>query len=103
MKTDLIVFLFLFWLCLVSFSKLLLSIMHLFILCTFHLHESIALLVGGLSLQQQQDILSRNPHVIIATPGRIIHHLEKTNGFRLTNLKFFVSFLLCYHCLSLLI
>eukprot|EP01147_Barroeca_monosierra_P007118 gene7116-443_t len=55
-----------------------------------HIGLKTALLVGGLSLQQQQDILSRNPHVIIATPGRIIHHLEKTNGFRLTNLKFFI-------------
>lgn len=55
----------------------------------------LALLVGGLSLQQQQEILSKRPHVLIATPGRILHHLEKTPGFTLKNVKFFVRFVNC--------
>ena len=38
-----------------------------------------AVLIGGLSLAPQVVALKRNPHVIIATPGRLIDHLNQKN------------------------
>lgn len=36
-----------------------------------------AVLIGGLSMRPQLAALARNPHVIIATPGRLIDHLNQ--------------------------
>ena len=38
-----------------------------------------AVLIGGLSLAPQVAALRKNPHVIIATPGRLIDHLNQKN------------------------
>lgn len=38
-----------------------------------------AVLIGGLALEPQVRVLSRKHHVIIATPGRLIDHLNKKN------------------------
>ena len=34
--------------------------------------------------------LAKRPHVIIATPGRLVDHLQNTKGFNLYNLKYLV-------------
>lgn len=34
--------------------------------------------------------LAKKPHVLIATPGRILDHLENTKGFSLKSLRFLV-------------
>lgn len=34
--------------------------------------------------------LAKKPHVVIATPGRLVDHLENTKGFNLKFLKFLV-------------
>jgi len=48
-------------------------------------------IVGGLDLMAQSvALVSKKPHVIIATPGRILHHLENTKGFSLQKLAYFV-------------
>ncbi len=47
-------------------------------------------IVGGVDSTQQALALARKPHVIVATPGRILHHLETTKGFSLRNLRFLV-------------
>ncbi len=36
-----------------------------------------AVLIGGASMQNQMNALRRNPRVIIATPGRLIDHLQQ--------------------------
>src|SRR3989338_5070667 len=35
-----------------------------------------AVLIGGLSIKPQITALARNPHIIIATPGRLIDHIQ---------------------------
>ena len=37
-----------------------------------------------------QVALAKKPHVIVATPGRLLEHLEETKGFSLRNMKFLV-------------
>uniref|UniRef100_A0AAV1UP16 Uncharacterized protein n=1 Tax=Peronospora matthiolae TaxID=2874970 RepID=A0AAV1UP16_9STRA len=46
--------------------------------------------VGGIDMMQQQVALARKPHVVIATPGRLVDHLENTKGFSLRTMKFLV-------------
>ncbi|CCF34618.1 ATP-dependent rRNA helicase RRP3 [Colletotrichum higginsianum] len=49
-----------------------------------------AVIVGGLDMVAQAIALGKKPHVIIATPGRLVDHLEKTKGFSLRSLKYLV-------------
>ena len=49
-----------------------------------------AVLVGGIDMMQQALMLARKPHIIVATPGRLIDHLERTKGFNLKHLKWLV-------------
>ncbi|CAP71752.1 uncharacterized protein PODANS_6_7040 [Podospora anserina S mat+] len=49
-----------------------------------------ALLLGGLDMVQQAIALGKKPHVVVATPGRLLDHLEKTKGFSLRNLRYCV-------------
>lgn len=49
-----------------------------------------AVLVGGMDMSAQALLLSKKPHIIVATPGRLVDHLENTKGFSLRNLKFLV-------------
>ena len=49
-----------------------------------------AVLIGGMDMPTQQIALAKRPHIIIATPGRLLDHLESTKGFSLRTLKFLV-------------
>lgn len=51
--------------------------------------ESVAI-VGGLDKGPQEQAIKRKPHIIIATPGRLVEHLETTKGFSLNSIKFLV-------------
>ena len=47
-------------------------------------------IVGGVPMAQQSIALGRNPHIIVATPGRLLDHLTNTKGFHLRKLKYLV-------------
>ncbi|XP_075429976.1 putative ATP-dependent RNA helicase DDX47 isoform X1 [Ascaphus truei] len=49
-----------------------------------------AVIVGGIDMMSQALALAKKPHVVIATPGRLIDHLENTKGFNLRALKYLV-------------
>jgi ATP-dependent RNA helicase DDX47/RRP3 len=46
-----------------------------------------AVIVGGVDMFSQAVALQRSPHIIIATPGRIVDHLENTKGFSLRSVR----------------
>lgn len=45
---------------------------------------------GGVDQMAQAVALAKRPHVIVATPGRLVDHLENTKGFTLRGAKFLV-------------
>lgn len=47
-------------------------------------------IVGGMEFTPQQVALGKKPHVVVATPGRILDHLERTKGFSFRALKYLV-------------
>ncbi|KAF2747966.1 putative ATP-dependent RNA helicase [Sporormia fimetaria CBS 119925] len=49
-----------------------------------------AVLVGGMDMVPQAIALGKKPHIIVATPGRLLDHLENTKGFSLRYLKYLV-------------
>ncbi|RHY33041.1 hypothetical protein DYB32_001920 [Aphanomyces invadans] len=49
-----------------------------------------ACVVGGIDMMNQQVALAKKPHVVIATPGRLVDHLENTKGFSLRTMKYLV-------------
>ncbi|XP_042297840.1 probable ATP-dependent RNA helicase DDX49 [Sceloporus undulatus] len=48
------------------------------------------IIVGGMDMVTQALELSRKPHVVIATPGRLADHLRSSNTFSLQKIKFLV-------------
>jgi ATP-dependent RNA helicase DDX27 len=55
-------------------------------------HTSIraALAVGGLSNKAQEVALRARPHIIVATPGRLIDHVRNAHGFVLDDIEILV-------------
>ncbi|XP_063938509.1 DEAD-box ATP-dependent RNA helicase 10 isoform X4 [Daucus carota subsp. sativus] len=47
-------------------------------------------LVGGVDQVQQSISLGKRPHIIVATPGRLVDHLSNTKGFSLRTVKYLV-------------
>ncbi|KIV83106.1 hypothetical protein PV11_05160 [Exophiala sideris] len=47
-------------------------------------------LIGGVPRILQAMALGKKPHIIVATPGRLVDHLENTKGFSLRQLRYFV-------------
>ena len=49
-----------------------------------------AVIVGGMDMVPQAIALAKKPHIVVATPGRLLDHLENTKGFSLRQLKYLV-------------
>lgn len=49
-----------------------------------------ATIIGGVDKVTQAVALAKRPHIIVATPGRLLDHLKETKGFNLRALKFLV-------------
>ncbi|KAJ5625891.1 ribosomal RNA processing protein [Penicillium lagena] len=49
-----------------------------------------AVIVGGMDMVSQSIALGKKPHIVVATPGRLMDHLENTRGFSLRSLKYLV-------------
>merc|ERR1719191_1504272 len=49
-----------------------------------------ATIVGGLDMVTQAMALAKRPHVVVATPGRLVDHLENTKGFHLKTVRYLV-------------
>lgn len=47
-------------------------------------------IVGGMPMTQQAIALAKGPHVVVATPGRLLDHLQNTKGFSLRQIKYLV-------------
>lgn len=47
-------------------------------------------IVGGMDMVSQAIALGKKPHIIVATPGRLLDHLENTKGLSLRFLKYLV-------------
>ena len=49
-----------------------------------------ALIVGGLSLREQEQTLKKRPDIVIATPGRFIDHMRNSASFAVEHLEILV-------------
>ena len=49
-----------------------------------------AVLVGGLDMVSQAIALSKKPHIIVGTPGRVADHMANTKGFHLKKLRYLI-------------
>ena len=49
-----------------------------------------AVIIGGMDMVPQAIALGKKPHIVVATPGRLLDHLENTKGFSLRHLKYLV-------------
>ncbi|GJN14426.1 hypothetical protein PR202_gb01249 [Eleusine coracana subsp. coracana] len=47
-------------------------------------------LVGGADRMQQVISLTKRPHIVVGTPGRLLDHLRDTKGFSLKTIKYLV-------------
>jgi ATP-dependent RNA helicase DDX49/DBP8 len=51
-----------------------------------------SVIVGGMDMMTQALELDGRPHVVVATPGRIVDHLKSSSGdWDLSRIKFLVS------------
>jgi len=50
----------------------------------------VATITGGMDNMTQAIALSKKPHIVVASPGRLLDHLESTKGFNLRTMKYLV-------------
>lgn len=54
------------------------------------IHATSVCIVGGVDSTSQAIALARNPHIVIATPGRLVDHLQNTKGFHLKKIRYLI-------------
>jgi len=45
---------------------------------------------GGIDMMSQSIALAKRPHIVVASPGRLVDHMENTRGFSLKGVQFLV-------------
>ncbi|KAI8852871.1 P-loop containing nucleoside triphosphate hydrolase protein, partial [Chytridium lagenaria] len=55
-------------------------------LCKYH-HQTFGILMGGANRKAEADKLAKGVNLVIATPGRLLDHLQNTKGFIFKNLR----------------
>lgn len=53
-------------------------------------HIKVSIILGGESIRLQSTELENNPHIVVGTPGRILHHLEGNTDVDFSNIRYFV-------------
>lgn len=51
-----------------------------------HAHLSMGLIIGGKNVKYEKEKIERM-NILIATPGRLLQHMDETPGFDASNLK----------------
>lgn len=49
--------------------------------------QTVGKVIGGENRKKEAEILVKGVNLLVATPGRLLDHLENTNGFVFKNLK----------------
>ena len=52
-----------------------------------HHSQTLALVIGGSSRKGEAERIVKGVNLLVATPGRLLDHLERTKGFIYENLK----------------
>lgn len=55
-----------------------------------HINVRVSVVIGGLDMMVQSQELARQPHVVVATPGRLADHISSGDGLKLDKIKFLV-------------
>lgn len=75
-----------------SVSELAFQISEQFAVLGAPLSVRTSVIVGGMDMMTQALELDGRPHVVVATPGRIVDHLKSSSGdWDLSRIKFLVS------------
>lgn len=70
--------------------ELAVQIAHVFVALGGDLGVRVVTLTGGEDMMEQAVALAKRPHVVVATPGRLVDHLEHTKGFSMRSVRFLV-------------
>ncbi|OSX68358.1 hypothetical protein BU14_2943s0001, partial [Porphyra umbilicalis] len=70
--------------------ELAVQIADVFVALGADLGARVVTLTGGVEMMEQAVALARRPHVVVATPGRLVDHLEHTKGFSMAAVRFLV-------------
>ena len=73
------------------FRELAFQIKDQFVAIGAHMNTRVSVVVGGMDMLTQSMEMSKKPHVVVATPGRLADHLNSGDGVDLGKVKFLVS------------